>query len=186
MSTIKHWLFRVGPNAQNLYDCYKYNIWGVNSSNINARKFVREANQGDIIWFVKGASKGLLISYATYVQAINRVKGENMSNEELGWFEQCSWVKNTGWDIEIQFENYVDVENMGLLSQIKCQTNPRLYSEKCMVNLPRVYQELNVLIPDEEELLPEEDNITKELQTIRDACTSIIGSLSRLDEILNN
>ena len=54
------------------------------------------------------------------------------------------------------------------------------------VNLPRVYQELNVLIPDEEELLPEEDNITKELQTIRDACTSIIGSLSRLDKILNN
>ena len=189
MSTIKHWIFRVGPNASNLYACSKHNIWGVNSSNSNARKFVREANQGDIIWFVKGASKGLLISYATYVQSIKRVKGENMTDEELGWFYQCPWVKNQGWDIEIQFENYSNVENMGLLSQIKCQTNPRLYNEKCMVNLPRVYQELNVLVPVQEleEVVPDEDkeDISKELQSIRDACTSIIGSLSRLDELLN-
>ena len=189
MSTIKHWLFRVGPNASNLYACSKHNIWGVNSSNSNARKFVREANQGDIIWFVKGASKGLLISYATYVQSIKRVKGENMTDEELGWFYQCPWVKNQGWDIEIQFENYSDVENMGLLSQIQQSANPRLYSEKCMVNLPRVYQELNVLVPVQEleEVVPDEDkeDISKELQSIRDACTSIIGSLSRLDELLN-
>jgi hypothetical protein len=186
MATIKHWLFRAGPNAQDLYNCHKYNIWGVNSANTNARKFVREANQGDIIWFVKGASKGLLISYATYVQAIKRVKGENMSDEELGWVEQCPWVKNKGWDVEIQFENYVDIENMGLLSQIQQSANPRLYSEKCMVNLPRVYQELNVLVPDEEELVPdEEEDVSKELQKIRDACNSIIGSLSSLDELLN-
>jgi len=189
----KHWLFRVGPNAENLYACAKHNIWGINSSNSNARKFVREANQGDIIWFVKGASKGLLISYATYVQSIKRVKGENMSDDELGWSYQCPWVKNQGWDIEIQFENYVNVENMGLLSQIKCQTNPRMYSEKCMVNLPRVYQELNVFVPDEEleeeVIVPnegeEKEDVSKELQSIRDACNSIIGSLSRLDELLN-
>ena len=189
MSTIKHWLFRVGHNASNLYACSKHNIWGVNSSNSNARKFVREANQGDIIWFVKGASKGLLISYATYVQSIKRVKGENMTDEELGWFYQYPWVKNQGWDIEIQFENYSDVENMELLSQIQQSANPRLYSEKCMVNLPRVYQELNVLVPVQEleEVVPDEDkeDISKELQSIRDACTSIIGSLSRLDELLN-
>ena len=190
MSTIKHWLFRVGPDASNLYACSKHNIWGVNSSNSNARKFVREANQGDIIWFVKGASKGLLISYATYVQSIKRVKGENMTDEELGWFYQCPWVKNTGWDIEIQFENYSDIENMGLLSKIQQSANPRRYSEKCMVNLPRVYQEFNVLVPQEEELVQEEDkneeeDVSKELQKIRDACNSIIGSLSRLDELLN-
>lgn len=193
MSTIKHWLFRVGPDASNLYACSKHNIWGVNSSNNNARKFVREANQGDIIWFVKGASKGLLISYATYVQSIKRVKGENMTDEELGWFYQCPWVKNQGWDIEIQFENYSDVENMGLLSQIQQSANPRLYSEKCMVNLPRVYQEFNVLVPDqdEEEIVPDdekeekEDKISSELQTIRDACSDIIGSLSRLNDLLN-
>jgi hypothetical protein len=190
MSTIKHWLFRVGPDASNLYACSKHNIWGINSSNSNARKFVREANQGDIIWFVKGASKGLLISYATYVQSIKRVKGENMTDEELGWFYQCPWVKNTGWDIEIQFENYSDIENMGLLSKIQQSANPRRYSEKCMVNLPRVYQEFNVLVPQEEELVQEEDkneeeDVSKELQKIRDACNSIIGSLSRLDELLN-
>lgn len=189
MSTIKHWLFRTGPDASNLYACAKHNIWGINSSNSNARKFVREANQGDIIWFVKGASKGLLISYATYVQAIRRVRGENMSDAELGWFYQCPWVKNQGWDIEIQFEHYVDVENMEMLSQIQQSANPRLYNEKCMVNLPQVYQELNVLVPDQEleEIVPdeEEEDISKELQSIRDACTSIIGSLSRLDELLN-
>jgi hypothetical protein len=109
-----------------------------------------------------------------------------MSDEELGWVEQCPWVKNKGWDVEIQFENYVDIENMGLLSQIQQSANPRLYSEKCMVNLPRVYQELNVLVPDEEELVPdEEEDVSKELQKIRDACNSIIGSLSSLDELLN-
>ena len=118
MSTIKHWLFRVGPDASNLYACSKHNIWGINSSNSNARKFVREANQGDIIWFVKGASKGLLISYATYVQSIKRVKGENMTDEELGWFYQCPWVKNTGWDIEIQFENYSDIEMVNSYNSI--------------------------------------------------------------------
>jgi hypothetical protein len=191
MSTIKHWLFRVGPDASNLYACSKHNIWGVNSSNSNARKFVREANQGDIIWFVKGASKGLLISYATYVQSIKRVKGENMTDEELGWFYQCPWVKNQGWDIEIQFENYSDVENMGLLSQIQQSANPRLYSEKCMVNLPRVYQEFNVLVPEEEALVQDEhededkEKISIELQNIRDVCSNIISSLSRLDELLN-
>lgn len=190
MASIKHWLFRVGPNAEDLYNSHKYNIWGVNSANSNARKFVREAKQGDIIWFVKGASKGLLISYATYVQSIKRVKGENMTDEELGWFYQCPWVKNTGWDIEIQFENYLDIENMGLLSKIQQSANPRRYSEKCMVNLPRVYQEFNVLVPQEEELVQEEDkneeeDVSKELQKIRDACNSIIGSLSRLDELLN-
>ena len=32
----------------------------------------------------------------------------------------------------------------------------------------------------------EKEDISRELQSIRDACTSIIGSLSRLDELLNN
>jgi hypothetical protein len=196
MASIKHWLFRVGPNAQDLYNCHKYNIWGVNSANTNARKFLREANQGDIIWFVKGASKGLLISYATYVQAINRVKGENMSDEELGWVEQCPWVKNKGWDVEIQFENYSDIENMGLLSQIKQSANPRRYSEKCMIILPRVYHDFNCA--KQEDLLlasniEEGDDETKdienelgnELKTIRDACSNIFNSLNNLNEILN-
>ena len=196
MESVKHWLFRVGPNAQDLYNCHKYNIWGVNSANSNARKFVREAKQGDIIWFVKGASKGLLISYATYVQAINRVKGENMSDEELGWVEQCPWVKNKGWDIEIQFENYSDIENMGLLSKIQQSANPRKYNEKCKVNLPRVYNELTsekqsdllFLSNDEEcddKIKDIETELVNELKTIRDACSNLFTSLNILDEMLN-
>ena len=196
MESIKHWLFRVGPNAEDLYNCHKYNIWGVNTANTNARKFLREANKGDIIWFVKGASKGLLISYATYVQAINRVKGENMSDEELGWVEQCPWVKNKGWDVEIQFEKYSDIEHLGLLSQIQQSANPRRYSEKCKVNLPRVYSELTCekqsdllfLSNDEEcddKIKDIETELVNELKTIRDACSKLFTSLNILDEMLN-
>jgi hypothetical protein len=52
-------------------------------------------------------------------------------------------------------------------------------------------EESNVSEEDEEELLgsdedEEEENVSRELQKIRDACTDLICSLSRLDELLNS
>ena len=41
---------------------------------------------------------------------------------------------------------------------------------------------VDVVVPNEGE---EKEDVSKELQSIRDACNSIIGSLSRLDELLN-
>ena len=76
-----HWLFRVGPDASNLYNCSKHNVWGINSSNSNAKKFVREAKHGDLLWFVKGgASKGLIVAFAIYTGSVTRVKGENLND----------------------------------------------------------------------------------------------------------
>ena len=146
---IRHWLFRVGPNASNLYACSPHNVWGINSANSGAKYFIRNAKIGDIIWFVKGgSSKGLLVAFATYTGFVNRVKGENLSDAELGWNYQCPWVKNQGWDIEIQYNQFRYIEDMNLLSKIVQSANPRRYNEKCKVNLPEIYEgfeRLNIL-----------------------------------------
>lgn len=145
---IAHWLFRVGPDASNLYACSPYNVWGVNSSNSNAKKFVRIAKPGDIIWFVKGKSKGLIVAFAVYKGSETRINGENLSDHDLGWNYQCPWVKNQGWDIEIKYDQFRYVEDMNLLSEIQQSANPRSYNEKCKVDLPRTYEgftRLNVL-----------------------------------------
>lgn len=174
-----HWLFRVGPDASNLYNCSKHNVWGINSSNCNAKKFVREAKHGDLLWFVKGgASKGLIVAFAIYTGSVTRVKGENLNDDDLGWHYQCPWVKSQGWDIEIQYEEFKYIEQMQLLSQIQQSANPRVYNEKCKVNLPEIYAQFKAEHPEESE------DVTSELERIREACTTLMTSLDALDKML--
>ena len=171
-----HWLFRVGPDASNLYNCSKHNVWGLNSSNKNSKKFVREAKHGDLLWFVKGgASKGLIVAFAVYTGSVTRVKGENLNDNELGWNYQCPWVKSQGWDIEIQYEEFKYIEQMQLLSEIQQSANPRVYNEKCKVYLPEIYAQFK-----KEEHHRGSEDVISELQRIREECKRVNTSLDEL------
>jgi hypothetical protein len=67
---------------------------------------------------------------------------------------------------------------MQLLSQIQQSANPRVYNEKCKVNLPEIYAQFKAEHPMESE------DVTNELQRIREACTTLMTSLDALDKML--
>ena len=140
-SQVNHWLFRVGDGSH-LYSSSKFNTWGISSKNSGSKYFLNIAKRGDKIWFVKSKSGGLLIGVATFTQSNERIDGVTKSDEELGWIHKLDWVKTDGWDTEILFEDFKLISDLNLKSQIKASANPRIYNERCLVNLPIIYSEI--------------------------------------------
>ncbi len=133
-----HWLLRIG-DGDHFASSSKMNIWGVNSKT-SGSSFVKEAKQNDILWFVKGKSKGQVIAVATLERFVKRELGPLINlthtNEELGWTKQYG-----DWDYEVHFTNMYNIESCSLLTEIKSPLVIRKYdSEKCKVNLPLEYQ----------------------------------------------
>lgn len=61
----QHWLFRVGDGT-NLKSSSRHEIWGIKSTGSGSKDFMQNVKQGDILWFIKGASHGRVIAFATY------------------------------------------------------------------------------------------------------------------------
>jgi hypothetical protein len=133
---INHYLFRVG-DATHLWSSSVYNIWGIHSSTSSCKYFLKNAKKGDCLWFVKGNSNGLLVAVAIYENSEKR-------NDNSLSFDKLGWVNTPGnWDTDIYFKNFKKIEKMNLFTQIKgSAANPRIYNEKCLVNLPIIYSEI--------------------------------------------
>ena len=93
---------------------------------------------GDLLWFVKGKSRGQIVAVATFISTKSRILGPliplSHTNTELGWTET-----EGEWDIEIHYKNLYNLSNCELYSEIKSPLVIRLYNEKCKVNLPAEY-----------------------------------------------
>ena len=69
---LEHWIIRIG-NGNHFISSSKFNIWGINSKDkCNTNKFINEAQEGDILWFVTSNSKGKAISVSTFKEMKNR------------------------------------------------------------------------------------------------------------------
>jgi len=136
--TVTHWLFRVG-DGEHFISSSKQNIWGIVSSNSFGKYFIGNAKEGDVMWFVKSNSNGLLMAVATFTGIKKREVGPlvclTATNEELGW------TKTDGtWDTEVHYSNLYNLMSCGLFSSIKCPSTIRTYNaDKCKVNLPVEY-----------------------------------------------
>jgi hypothetical protein len=136
----QHFLLRVGDGIH-FTDSSKFKLWGVNSKDSPIKGFLKSVKVGDVLWFVKGKSKGQLISVATFTEAKQRILGPliplTLTNEQLGW------TKTYGdWDTEIHYDNLYNISMCELYSEIKSPLVIRLYSDKCKVNLPEEYSNI--------------------------------------------
>ena len=134
---VQHWLFRIG-DGKHFESSSKYNIWGINSQHSTCKKFIREVKPGDGVWFVKGGNNGLLIGVAEFSKFQKRIIGPlitiSKTNEELGWTE-----KSGNWDTELHYNNLKNIKSLKLFSEIKGPGNPRIYNDKCAIDLPKEF-----------------------------------------------
>ena len=132
-----HWLLRVG-NGNHFTTSSKYHTWGITSKPAFAKGFIRTVQEGDLLWFVKGGSKGLIMAVATFTCLKERQTGPlialTLTNEELGWTES-----DGDWDTEVHYKDLYNLMGCDLYSEIKSPSGIRLYNEKCKVNLPSEY-----------------------------------------------
>ena len=135
MST--HWLLRVGDGKDFIRSSSKL-TWGFDSSSNHGKAFLTHVRVGDILWFVKSESKGLLLAVATLEAVKRREVGPlvavTATNEELGWTRESEPS-----DTEIKYIDLFNVSMCGLHSEILSPLTIRRYSEKCKVNLPLEY-----------------------------------------------
>ena len=134
---MNHYLFRVG-DATHLWSSSIYNTWGIHSSTSGSKFFLKNVNPGDCLWFVKGKSGGLIVASAIFEYSVKRINGECVPFEKLGWVNV-----DGNWDTDVHFKNFKKIENMNLLSKIKgSAANPRIYNQRCLVNLPEIYSQV--------------------------------------------
>jgi hypothetical protein len=135
--TPKHWLLRI-KDGKHFINSSRYSTWGINSTHPGFAKFLREVKEGDLLWFIKGGSKGQAIAVASYKESKERMLGPlisiTMTNEELGWNEEPGV-----WDYEVHYTNLYNLTECNMLTEIGGQIEVRLYNEKCCVNLPHEY-----------------------------------------------
>ena len=93
---------------------------------------------GDLLWFVTGRSKGHVVAVATFTCIKERILGPlieiTATNSELGWTET-----DGDWDTEVHYKDLYNLTQCNLFSGIKGAATIRLYGEKCKVNLPSEY-----------------------------------------------
>jgi len=134
---VTHWLLRVGNGDDFIRSSTKF-TWGFDSSSPSGKTFQANATPGDLLWFVKSESKGLLLAVATLEAVKQREVGPlvavTATNEELGWTRESEPS-----DTEIKYTHLYNVGVCGLHSEIRSPLTIRRYSEKCKVNLPLEY-----------------------------------------------
>jgi len=137
----KHFILRIGDGVH-FNSSSTRSIWGITSKYSFAKGFISSAEEGDLLWFVKGQSKGQIVAVATFTGTKKRVLGPlinlTLSNKELGWTE------TTGeWDTEVHYKDLYNLTHCEMYSEIKSPGGIRLYNDKCKVNLPAEY--INIL-----------------------------------------
>lgn len=137
---VTDWILRVG-DGNNLIRSSKYKIWGIQSTTVHGKSFIKNVKEGDRLWFIKSKSNGKILAVATYVSHNKREFGPlidlSMTNEELGWDN-----KDTDWisDTEIHYKNLYNLTYCDLLTNIKGASTIRQYNEKCSIDLPFEYK----------------------------------------------
>jgi hypothetical protein len=138
-----HWLFHIGDgnnfkqtSARKLWSCYFAHPW--------AKHFIKNAQAGDIMWFIQQKTNGKPIAVATFSHIEMRDHGPLIdltpTNEELGWTNDT-----TKWTSD-RFIHYTELYDLSrvtdgsLCTQIRGTSTIRKYSpEKCAVDLPNEY-----------------------------------------------
>jgi hypothetical protein len=189
LKQVTHWLIRVG-DGKHLFTSAKFGIWGVDSNNSNVKSFMGLGNknnknqcraiQGDILWFIKGGSGGLAIANAVFKGFVLRESGKTMSNSDLGWDIYLNG-SNGGWDYEVRFENFTEISEKKILTQIKAACPVRRYSPLCAVDLHRLYENNEHLM--EEHIVMSD---SEKLAHIRAVCADPAFNLDKIMKILNN
>ena len=137
----KHYILRIG-DGDHFNASSPRCIWGINASTFSLGKwFKTTAVEGDLLWFVTGKSKGQIVAVATFTETKERILGPlldlTLSNQELGWDK-----KEGNWDTEVHYRELYDLTQCSLFSEIKGPATIRLYTEKCLVDLPAEYQHI--------------------------------------------
>jgi hypothetical protein len=135
-----HFLLYVGDGDHFVSSSTKC-IWGIDAKKSYGKGFLSSVRDGDLLWFVKSKSRGLIIAVATFTGTKERVLGPLIAltptNEELGW------VKTEGdWDTEVHYKDLYNVSACGLYSELKGASVIRSYNDRCMVNLPVEYSNI--------------------------------------------
>jgi hypothetical protein len=188
LKQVNHWLIRVG-DGKHLFTSAKFGIWGVDSSNSNVKSFMGLANKnkknkdsvnpGDILWFIKGGSGGLAIANAVFKEFVLREPGKTMSNSDLGWDISLNG-SNGGWDYEVRFENFTEISEKKILTQIKAACPVRRYSPHCAADLPRLYESKQPL-PEAPIAMTDSEKISQ----LRAICAEPDFNLDKIMKILN-
>jgi hypothetical protein len=130
-----HFILRIGDGAHFNASSSK-SIWGIDSKVSSCKWFKSIAKAGDVLWFVTGKSKGLIVAMATFTETRERIIGPiidiTLTNKELGW------VKTYGeWDTEVHYKDLYNLTKSKLHTEIKSPLTIREYNrEKCKVDLP--------------------------------------------------
>jgi hypothetical protein len=135
-----HWLLRIGDSV-NFINSSIQNIWGIDSNQSCSKGFIKKARKGDILWFVKSRSKGLLIAVATFKSSNPRIVGplinHSLTNQQLGWTDSSG-----DWDTEINYENLYNITECCIYSNILGPLTIRPYTEKCRLDLRKEYENI--------------------------------------------
>jgi len=132
-----HFLFRIGDGIHFNASSSK-SIWGINSTHSLAKRFLSNVREGDLLWYVKGKTNGLIVAVATFTGTKMRILGPlialTLTNAELGW------NKTEGeWDTEVHYKDLYNLTHCNLISEIKGAAGIRLYNDKCKVDLVTEY-----------------------------------------------
>ena len=136
---VTHWLFRAS-DGENFRRSSIYGIWGIGNKASCHKHFIHNAKEGDILWFVKSNSDGLLLGCAKYRGLVKRQIGElvslTMTNEELGWEGDKEWT------YEVRYTDLYNITSLDLRSKIGGATGIRKYNDNCKVDLPKEYENI--------------------------------------------
>lgn len=140
MSCQTHWVLRVG-DGNHFRSSSKSKIWGIYSNSGNSR-FIKDAKNGDILWFLANAKSGkCFIGVATFIRLAERVLGPliavSKTNEELGWTETPGT-----WNIEVHYNELYDITRCNLDPQLKGPAVIRQYNDTFILNLPDEYSKI--------------------------------------------
>ena len=130
-----YWLFRVGTGDE-FYSSLKHNMWGIYSKDTSVKGFLKKVREGHKLYIVQEKSNGLLLAVVVFSHLRERILGDVPTNEELGWDEK--------YDIRLHYKCYNDLRGLNLCSEIQGPSTIRPYNEKCKVDLPRVYREIQL------------------------------------------
>jgi hypothetical protein len=124
----EHWIIRIGT-GDHFERSSKFSIWGINSKDkTNTSKFIKEATEGDILWFVTSNSNGKAIAVSVFKEMKKRITGPliniSLTNEELGWTDG-----DGEWDIEINYIDLFCIRELNILTRIQSPRTYRRFSD---------------------------------------------------------
>jgi hypothetical protein len=142
-----HWLIRVA-DGECLTTALPSRVFGANSKVAKDQHFLTHARPGDVLWFVKNKSDGLLLAVATYTGQIDRrtdLLGLTHSDEVLGW-------NGKPVDTEITYKDIYNIERLGLKTHLGSYTTDKtlyntftpyhMFNLRCDVPLPQKWGDI--------------------------------------------